>query len=56
MKLIIDWFNGGCWQWKYWHPLYHLWFDYGDPHPTSEAAEQYMRRERQNETTEGPGR
>lgn len=38
MKLIVDWFNGGKWQWKYYDPVIGRWFDYGRAYDTHQEA------------------
>ena len=42
MKCIVDWFNGGQWQWKYYCPAIGRWFDYGPPFTTRERAERWI--------------
>lgn len=42
MKLIVDWWNGGAWQWKYYDSRLALWFDYGSPFHTHQDAQRWM--------------
>lgn len=46
MKLIVDWWNGGRWQWKYFDYDIGLWFDYGPPFTCYAAAQDWMTDER----------